>query len=151
MRAVRPGIVCDRVRAQVSLAQDGEQSQLERRMLAVHLALCADCRAFAAEVTAFTEELRVAPLETPAHAVVVRRPARRPAIARLHVAAAAALAIVGLGVASQLAALGRSDAPVVWSEGTVTRFPTLRELQWELAILKSPGPNAPVSAGATFL
>lgn len=150
MRAVRPGIVCDRVRAQVSLAQDGELSQLERRMLAVHLALCADCRAFGADVTAFTRELRLARLEVPEHAVVVRR-LRRPAIARLHVAAAAALAIVSLGVASQLAALGGSDAPLVWSGDPVTQFPTLGELQWELAILDSPSPNEPVSAGAAVL
>lgn len=150
MRAVRPGIVCDRVRAQVSLAQDGELSQLERRSLAVHLALCADCRAFATEVTAITQELRTAPLESPGRPVVVRRP-RRAAIARLQVAAAAVLAIVGLGVASQLAAIGRGEAPLVLSEATVTRFPTLGELQWELAIIDSPSPKEPVSIGAAVL
>ena len=64
---LRPGdtpLVCDRVRAQISLELDGELSQLERAMLTSHLARCTDCRVFEAEVTAFTHALRAAPLET---------------------------------------------------------------------------------------
>ena len=84
MNAVGASVACDRFREQASLSLDGELSQLERRMLDAHLARCPSCSAFAVEVTAFTEDLRAAPLERPRRPIVVQRP-RRIATARLQV------------------------------------------------------------------
>ena len=64
---------CEGVRAQVSLRLDAELSQLELRMLEAHLGRCADCREFEAAVAEFTTELRAAPLEPLARAVVIPR------------------------------------------------------------------------------
>ncbi len=63
MSVVHRSLVCDRVRAQVSLGLDGELSQLETRMIAAHLSRCADCAAFEEDVRTFTSELRAAPME----------------------------------------------------------------------------------------
>ena len=64
------------MRAQVSLRLDGELSQLELRMLDAHLARCAECREYDADVTRITTELRAAPLERMEIPVVIRRPRR---------------------------------------------------------------------------
>lgn len=101
MSAVPRSVVCDRVRAQISLALDGELSQLESRMLRSHLARCSECTAYEAEVVAVTAALRDAPLEQLEHPIVVRRP-RRAALSRLHVGAAAAVAVAALGAVSQI-------------------------------------------------
>ena len=102
MRLVSRPVVCDRVRAQISLGLDGELSQLEQRMLASHVARCADCAAYEADVVAITTELRAAPLEALEHPVVVRRPRRLPLV-RLQVGVAAGLAVAVLGALTQIA------------------------------------------------
>ncbi len=56
---------CDRARNWVSLRLDGALSELESAMLDRHLAGCAECRRFDADVAASTARLRAAPLETP--------------------------------------------------------------------------------------
>jgi predicted anti-sigma-YlaC factor YlaD len=102
MRASILPMVCERVRSQVSVLLDGELSQLEQRMVAGHLARCADCSAFEATVRTFTEELRGAPIEVPRRPIVVRR-TRRVSLSALRVnAVAATIAVALLGVASQL-------------------------------------------------
>ena len=53
---------CDRARQAVSLHLDGELSQLERALLERHLDRCSACAEFAADASALTQELRVAPL-----------------------------------------------------------------------------------------
>lgn len=96
-------MVCERVRGQVSVLLDGELSQLEQRMVAAHLERCADCAAFEATVSSFTEELRAAPFEVPRRPIVVRR-TRRVSISALQVGAAATIAVAVLGVVSQVGA-----------------------------------------------
>jgi anti-sigma factor RsiW len=105
MSVVHRSVVCDRVRAQVSLGLDGELSQLETRMLSAHLARCADCAAFEEDVRAITAELRAAPLEQLEHPIssagVVRRPRRR-SIPRVQIGVAAAFAVAALGALTQV-------------------------------------------------
>jgi anti-sigma factor RsiW len=54
---------CERARRAVSLRLDGELSELEEAVLDSHLASCAHCTMFAADVTGAAATLRAAPLE----------------------------------------------------------------------------------------
>lgn len=103
-------IVCDRVREQVSLALDSELSQLEHRMLDAHLLRCAQCAEYAADVRELTERIRREPLQAMARPVVVRR-RRMLTTARLQIGVAAAFALAALGLGTQLATLPESHAP----------------------------------------
>jgi anti-sigma factor RsiW len=134
MRKVRPSVICDRVRSQVSLELDGELSQLERAMVAAHLERCPDCRAYESEVTAFTRLLRQAPLKEIESPVVVRRPHRTIA-ARLQAGVAAAVAVAALGAASQVAPEGEDPARSP-SESRQIQYPSQRQIQGEQAILE---------------
>jgi anti-sigma factor RsiW len=122
-------MVCERVRAQVSIELDGELSELERRMLDSHLASCLSCRNYAADVVAFTTELRNAPLERMSRPIHIHRP-RHVATARVHVGLVAALAIAVVGSVLQLGL----PAPQGGSprDELPTRFPTLAEGQNEM-------------------
>src|SRR5262245_36463138 len=87
--------VCERIRSQVSLGLDAELSRLEGLMVARHLDVCADCRAFHDGVVTFTEAMRAAPLEVPQRPVTLPRPRRA------RVMAAGSLAVqVGVAVAT---------------------------------------------------
>ncbi|HWQ24220.1 MAG TPA: zf-HC2 domain-containing protein [Gaiellaceae bacterium] len=127
MSALPRSLVCDRVRAQVSLRLDGELSQLESRMLDAHLARCAECRAYEAAVTAVTNELRAAPLEPLPRPIAVRRPRRLAVAARLQAGIAAALALAVVGLATQLGP--RETEPGVSHPG---RFDTAQQLTREV-------------------
>lgn len=127
-------LVCDRVRAQVSLRLDGELSQLESRMLEAHLARCAECRAYEARVAAVTNELRAAPLEPLPRPIAVRRPRRLAVAARLQAGIAAALALAVVGLATQLGP--RETEPAVAPPG---RFDTSRQLSREVAQIIASG------------
>lgn len=105
MSVARASVICDRVRAQISLELDGELSQLERRMLAAHLDRCSECHAYQADVATFTHELRAVPLEQPERPFVLRRH-RRISLGSAQVGVAAMLAFAALGLASQLGAPG---------------------------------------------
>jgi len=144
MSAVRPSVVCERVRAQVSLQLDDELSQLERRMLAAHLERCADCRSYADEVSAFTRTLREAPLEALERPLVLRR-ARRPSIARLQIGVAAGLAVAILGAASQFPVSETQGPSLSRFEGTKNLSPPSAVLEREQAILDvvRPGVTLP--------
>lgn len=120
-------LVCDRVRAQVSLRLDGELSQLESRMLDAHLARCAECRAYEAAIAAVTRELRAAPLEPLPHPIVVRRPRRVGTAIRLQAGIAAALALAVAGLATQLVA--REAGPAGGAPG---RYDTSQQLAREV-------------------
>ena len=126
MSAVPRTVVCDRVRAQVSLRLDGELSQLESRMLASHLERCADCRTYDADVTRITAELRAAPLEAMENPIVIRRP-RRVSALRLQAGVAAALAVAVLGAVTQVRAT--ADQPAFASP---KRYPTSNQLTREV-------------------
>jgi anti-sigma factor RsiW len=123
-------VVCDRVRAQVSLGLDGELSQLESRMVANHLARCAECAGFEADVLRITHELRSAPLEPLQHplslAGVVRRRSRI-SVSRVQVGVAAAVAVAMLGALTQITA-GESKPAFA----TPARFDTSTRLAREV-------------------
>jgi anti-sigma factor RsiW len=136
-------VICDRVRSHISLELDGQLSQLERAMLAVHLERCPACRAYQADVTAFTRVVREAPFEHMESPVVVRRP-RRGIATRLQAGAAAAVAIVALGVASRIA-LPEDPAPRDPSVAPQIENPSMTDLQEELAILELVRPGRPLS------
>ena len=92
MRLARPlPHTCERVREQLSLALDGELSQLEDAHLDAHLATCAGCRAFGAEVGAATRMIRATPPEELSFSLSIPMPRR---IARRAFQAAAAAAVV---------------------------------------------------------
>jgi predicted anti-sigma-YlaC factor YlaD len=86
---------CERARGQVSAHADGELSQLETAELRRHLAGCASCREYEAQVGAVSSVLRSAELEQPDFAIFVPR---RRQLTRMRlqvgVAAAAMLALV---------------------------------------------------------
>ncbi len=114
-------MVCERIRAQISLELDSELSELERRMLDAHLLRCPACSAYSADVTDFTTTLRNAPLEQMRRAIHVHAP-RRAVVARVHVGLAAAVAIAVVGSVLQL------GLPAFERDTTLerpSRFPTL--------------------------
>jgi hypothetical protein len=110
---------CERARAWAALQPDGELSELERRLLAVHVARCTACASFAAGVEALVEEVRAAPLEpvpAGARAVAWRHrtivPATRAAGRIASVAAAAAAGIIAFSLGAEtFGDVERSPAP----------------------------------------
>jgi predicted anti-sigma-YlaC factor YlaD len=124
---------------------DGELSQLEQRMVASHLARCADCRSFEASVRDFTLEMRQAPLESPRVPIAVRR-ARRAVLNAANVSVAAMLAVAALGVVSQLSAPGAHNVEAVQRISSANLFTAGWRPERELAQIDSlqglqrPGP-----------
>ena len=104
---------------------DGELSELETRMVHAHVARCAECAAYAENVSWFTDELRSTPLEELRRPVVVSRRESRVSLARLQTGIAAAVAVAVVGSVLQLA-LGGADSSSPLSQ-TPTRFPTLAD------------------------
>ena len=110
------GALCERARAWAALAPDGELSELERKLLEAHVRRCSACARFAVEVAALAAELRAAALQPLPRPVSVPLWRRRPAYARLRaVGAAAAVAVMALGVASR--------APLAPSESDSFKVP----------------------------
>ena len=136
-------VVCERVRAQVSLEVDGELSQLERAMLAAHVVRCAECRAYRRDVHALTRALRSAPLET-APPIAVRRYRRSSAATRFQAGAAAAMAFAMVGIATQVVD-GQQEASS-FSGLHVVHFQTQNELEHEQALIE--GNAAPTARGS---
>jgi anti-sigma factor RsiW len=134
MSTVRPSVICDRVRSQISLELDDELSQLEQAMVSAHLERCPECRAYRDDVASFTSAVRAAPLEPVERPIVLRRP-RRVIAARLQVGVAAAFAVVALGVAGQIASepQGPSSSP---SGSREISYPTLRAIEREQEMLR---------------
>ena len=137
--------VCARVREQVSLELDDELSQLEHRMLASHLERCARCAAYSADVRDVTERIRNAPYAMMERPIVVRR-RRAVTTMRLQVGVAAAFALAALGLGTQLAVSAESQS------GSLSRFegrpdlsPPRSVLEQEQAILRvvKPGRTLP--------
>jgi anti-sigma factor RsiW len=134
MSTVRPSVICDRVRSQISLELDNELSQLEHAMVSTHIERCSECRAYRDDVAAITSAVRAAPMERMERPIGLRRP-RRVIAARLQVGVAAAFAVVALGVAGQIATAPQapSSSP---SGSREIRYPTLRAIEREQEILK---------------
>lgn len=106
---VSSGALCERARSWAALAPDGELSELERKLLDSHLTRCAACSRFAVEVAAVAADMRSADLHPLPRPVTIPTWRRRPAYARFRgVAAAAAVAVMALGIASR-APLSTSD------------------------------------------
>lgn len=120
---------CDGARGQISRRLDGEISQLEERMLELHLARCDDCRTFDAQVTEFTQDLREAPLVPLGFPIEIRR-TRRTALARAQVGIAAVVAIAVIGSVLQIALPGTSTSEQ--SFRSPSRFPTARQVDREV-------------------
>jgi predicted anti-sigma-YlaC factor YlaD len=89
-------VTCERAREWVSLRVDGELSEFEGALLAVHLGRCDSCCGFALDVGVFTEELRRQPLEPVGFRVALPRPRRARVRVGHLTAAAVATAAVGL-------------------------------------------------------
>lgn len=144
MSVMQASAVCERTREQVSLSLDGELSQLERRLLDAHLARCGACNAYAASVTAFTEQMRDAPLETLVRPVIVRRH-RGLTLGRIQVAAAAALAFLAVGIAGQLASTSTESPALSSLDEAPNLSPPPSVLEREQAILRvvRPGTTLP--------
>jgi predicted anti-sigma-YlaC factor YlaD len=108
---------CTRAREWASLRLDDQLSDFEEVLLEAHLALCDDCRAFAASISDLTAALRFAPLERPELAFEAPRTKTRGRTFALRaVSAAAAVAVVGVSslVGLELSAgPSRPRAPVV--------------------------------------
>jgi anti-sigma factor RsiW len=99
MRLARPlSHTCDTVREQLSLALDGETSQLEDARIDAHLATCESCRAFGAEIGAAMRIIRTAPLEELSVPISIPRPRR--VVRRAFQAAAAAAVVLAAGIGS---------------------------------------------------
>jgi anti-sigma factor RsiW len=99
MRLARPRPhTCERVREQLSLALDGELSQLESAHLDAHLFACASCRAFGAEIGAATCVVRAAPLEELSFPITI--PGSRRIARRAFQATAAAAVVLAAGIGS---------------------------------------------------
>jgi predicted anti-sigma-YlaC factor YlaD len=96
-------VVCERFRAYVSLALDGELAELEQVMLDSHLERCSGCREFAMEAAGSTHALRTAELECPTHAISVPLIHRRTPLRAIQATAAAAVAVAAAAVALTLA------------------------------------------------
>jgi len=99
MNTVRP-ISCERSRVWAALLPDGELSQLEKRILEVHLARCADCARHAEQIAAIVAVVRDTPSESCTSPVgMLRRPrfgwgkVARATVGGSAVAAAVVLAI----------------------------------------------------------
>ena len=103
------GVLCERARTWAALAPDGELSELERKLLDAHVQRCAACAYFAVEVAAVASELiERAGFGLP-RPLVVPIWRRRPVYSSVRaVGAAAAVAVMALGVASR-APLSASD------------------------------------------
>jgi anti-sigma factor RsiW len=129
MSVAYPQTVCSRVREQVSLQLDDELSQLEQRMLGMHLERCPRCAAYAAEVRDITDRIRSAPHAVMARPVVVRRHRRLTAV-RLQVGVAAAFALAALGLGTQVA---MSTDP---QSGSLSRFEGQRDLNPPRSVLE---------------
>jgi anti-sigma factor RsiW len=95
---------CEHARVWAALAPDGELSELERRSLRSHLHTCGECARFAREVESVAFFLRSEEAEQPTYPVTLPRVVRRrqAIVGRVRpVAAAAAVALMALGVASR--------------------------------------------------
>jgi predicted anti-sigma-YlaC factor YlaD len=94
----------------VSLALDGELSEIERVLLRAHVGRCAACAAFEGDVGALTVELRNARRERPATPVALPR-RRSTAVRVLQISAAAAAVVLAAGLGSLAGSLSSGGTP----------------------------------------
>jgi predicted anti-sigma-YlaC factor YlaD len=97
MKEAPQSLVCERVRGQISLEVDGELSYLEQALVEAHIAHCADCRAYRADLLGFTGLLRSASLAQVSRPIALPQRSRMPIRASRLAAAAAAVLVAVLG------------------------------------------------------
>jgi predicted anti-sigma-YlaC factor YlaD len=117
-----PPSLCQRTRALLSERLDVRLSEVECLAVARHTSECAACAAYEAQVGWLAEELRSAPLESPARPVIVSpaRVHRVPSRVAANAASAAAMLVIVIGGL----AIG-TDAPVDQAEElAITTGPT---------------------------
>src|SRR5437763_7938124 len=100
---------CDRAREALSLALDGELSELEHARLDLHLDRCPACRAFESQTSAVSSVLREATLEQMSVPIVLPR-ARRLSVARMLQAGAAAVAVALVAALSTVQGIGQRES-----------------------------------------
>lgn len=148
---------CERTRAWAALAPDGELSELERRLLDAHVARCAPCRLFAADVAAIALELRAASLHRPALRLALPPVhVRRSLYARVRVVGAvAAVAAMAFGIAARppLGTGGgdRPSTPVGAAPAEVdeAELQTIRQLRREARLGAESYPDRPTRTFGT--
>ena len=121
-------LTCRRGRELVSLALDGEISELEEASLELHLAACADCRDFRAEITPATALLRMAPYEELERAIDLP-PRRALGFRSLQVGAAAAVVAIAAAASMFVSPFGNSSQPAARVTNAAARVDNLRQLQ----------------------
>jgi predicted anti-sigma-YlaC factor YlaD len=138
-------MLCERTREWVALRLDGELSEFEDAMMTSHLERCEACRAFAADVDGFTQELRDASPEPLPQPVEIEWPRRfRLPLRQFQVAAAAALVVLATGLGSLYGTLHTTRSPQISTPlvhapmGTADDQLLLRKLR--VAELRSAGP-----------
>jgi hypothetical protein len=121
--------VCDRARTYVSLRLDNELSEFERVLLDSHLESCGSCRAFSAEVSDITAELRSGELERLERPLVL--PSRVHAgFRRIQLGAAAAVVVTIVGAGALVGSVRSPvEQPRFHSSSAGAVAPTLRELR----------------------
>ncbi len=125
---------CDRTRGYVSASLDGELSQVEGARLETHLASCAACRAYAADVAESSRLLRETALEELDFPIVL--PRRRLAVARkLQVAAAAAAIAAAVGLSTVVGTTSQSGRPSTSAAPLGAQSVSLRFPEGELKML----------------
>jgi predicted anti-sigma-YlaC factor YlaD len=96
---------CEQIRGALSESLDGELAEIDHARLEAHLAHCAACRAYSADVAGTARLLREAPLEQLDFPIAL--PSRRLALARrLQVTAAAAALLVTVGLSAVVGSVG---------------------------------------------
>lgn len=124
---------------------DAEVSELDRRLVAAHLARCAECRAFEQPVRAFTEELRATPFESLRQPVVLIRSRARQRVwlRTAELGAAASVLIALLGVVSQYGAPDSEGPNTRLELATGNLFKTSWQPELELAQIDPTVPTRP--------
>jgi anti-sigma factor RsiW len=116
-------LMCERARRWSSLAVDDELSQLESRLLAVHLESCSSCREFAADLRGIAGTLRTATLE-PSFGVRLPARVRKPRVGIAVVVAVASLLLLAFaaGAAAIEGRAGdvRATKPIAMVSGVET-------------------------------
>jgi predicted anti-sigma-YlaC factor YlaD len=142
---------CERVRAQIALELDREFSQLERARRVSHVAHCGECRAFEADLAAFTQLLRDAPPERPSRAFTVPRRGVGVRSLRTSAVAAAATVLALVGVTTQIATdLATSERGSAARSGP-TVYPTNQALESEVEIIEVLGESPRLVAATADL
>jgi predicted anti-sigma-YlaC factor YlaD len=149
---------CERARRWASAELDGELSSFERALLHDHLGRCADCRDFTDSVSGLTLALRAAPSE-PFEGVVITRPRRHLHVPVTKVAAAVAVAAIGLGsllASVQLKGSNVGSGPPLRETPAIggpdaLNLSTLAALERQRAAALSNTPTRAVHGGRTVL